>query len=151
MVFVAGPDQCLTAALLPLDHQGQARVPLRMIDSPHQHHQTPISHLQCPIKSGSDSSAGALTSRRLLGHERPGSCAAPLLPPLSPPSGAPPPHRSGTIAGQRHFLKRVVVPVWGPRRLAGKEKKDGGNERPCGETTPENERLLSSAGCGCQS
>lgn len=113
--------------------------------------QTHISHLECPIKSGSDSFAGALTSRRLFGHERPGSCPAPLFPPLSPPSGAPPPRRSGTIAGQRHFLKRVVVPVWGPRRLAGKEKKDGGNERPCGEATPENERLLSSAGCGCQS
>lgn len=74
-----------------------------------------IFHLECPIKSGSDSSAGALTSRRLLGHERPGSCPAPLSPPLSTPSGAPPPCRSGTIAGQRHFLKRVVVPVWGPR------------------------------------
>lgn len=150
MVFVAGPGLCLTAAPLPLDHQGQARVSLHIITPPALLPAS-ISHLECPIKSSSDSSDGALMSRRLLGHERPGSCPTPLSPPLSPPSGAPPPRRSGTIAGQRHFLKRVVVPVWGPRRLAGKEEKDGRNERPCGAATLENERLLSSAGCGCQS
>lgn len=73
-------------------------------------------------------------------------------PPLSPPSRALPPRRSGTIVGQHHFLKRVVVPVWGPWRLVRQEGTgERGIERPCGAATQEDERLLSSTGCGCQS
>lgn len=47
-------------------------------------------------------------------------------PPLSPPSRALPPRCSGTIVSQRHFLKRVVVPVWGPRRLVRQEGTEKG-------------------------
>lgn len=89
-----------------------------------------------------------MTSRRLLGHERPGGHPPPFV--SAQQSPAPPPLRDNRRPAP--LPKACGGPCLGPPTTgqAG-GNGGGGSERPCGAATPEDERRLSSAGCGCQS
>lgn len=144
---------CLTRSV---SHGGTAAIgPSRSSSSSAAHHRVPstptipISHLECPIKSGSGSSAGALTSRRLLGHERPGG-HPPLF--VSAQQSPAPPMSLQDNRRPAPLPRACGGPCLGPPDdWPGRRRAGGAVSDHAERGTPEDERLLSSAGCGCQS
>lgn len=112
----------------------------------------PIADIQ--LKAALAPSAGALTSRRLLSHGRPGGGRPPPSPPppfVSAPVVPPPPRRSGNNRLLHHFLKRAVVrgPPWPRSKVWG--GGDGGGRAAMRSGDIRGRVAAVAAGRGCQS